>query len=531
MLAASKYAQAADVAGWFFAMPTRGTADGLHDRLERILPDLTTPAGQASPPSLQRVHAMARLHPISDHAGDAGRVWLSGSRKAVLAPFGVGTVDQMLMGAARLKHSPVRMLGAATGCLIIDEAHSYDWYMAELLKRLLGWMGSLGAPVVVMSATLPQTAIEELWKAYRDGTLSHISRQDRPEPEQTPRCAYPGWLQWTPTNDGAGVWLEGSARPQRPGWRLAVTVHETAAADTTAAVAAEAAAAVAEGGCVLVVRETITAAQQTYDAITAAAPGCETVLAHSRFRNRDRRRIESSLTQRLGPPDTAADRPEKLIVVATQIVEMSLDVDFDYTISDPAPIGALIQRAGRSHRHTGRSRPPTHHQPRLSVFWPTRNNNPQFRSPVYMEHDLRRCRELLDEHTTIAVPEDVPRLVDLAALSDPVGDAGEEAWIEWIATADVQRGAARTKIIPDPSRLASRCLTDLTSTDDDDHVAPTPPRRPHRAGAARLRDPRRRAQRIPGRPPAAGTAHPPTGARTSRRLRVRRCLPAVPQMA
>lgn len=473
LIAASRYAGARGTAGWFFAMPTRGTADGLFGRLERLLPLLAGPR-TGTGMQLRRVHGMAKLHEVADHAGNQARAWLSGSRKALLAPHGVGTIDQVLMGAIRAKHSPLRMLGAGLGCLIVDEAHSYDWYMGALLDRTVAWMGALGTPVVVLSATLPQNRIEALAAAYQNGAMSHQPTPGRPE-APPPVCGYPGWVQWSPASDGPGRWSAGSAAPKRPGWTLHISISGTTQAETDREMARAATSAVADGGCVLVVRETVAKAQQTYKAVTEqTGETCETLLLHSRFRHRDRARIEEALARRLGPPTDDGNRPARLIAVATQVVEMSLDVDFDTVITDPAPLGALIQRAGRSHRHDRAERPAAHRVPRLRVFWPTREDgSPEFASsPVYMEHDLRRSHELISAHPQIAVPEDVPGLVDQAADTG-LPDDGEDAWIEWMADADVQRGQAKAGMIPDPGRKASRCLHDVTSPRDEDHIVPT----------------------------------------------------------
>ena len=477
ILAAARYAEASGRAGWFFAMPTRATADGLFDRLQKLLPALAARSDKEQAVSLRRIHSLSGMHEHCRHDSDGGRDWLSGGRKAMLTPFGVGTIDQALMSALRTKHAPVRMLGATAGCFIVDEAHSYDWYMGELLKRLMGWMGALGTPVVVLSATIPQSLITDLAAAYQAGACSHLRRSERPTPLPPPDCGYPGWAQWTPDLDRSkqGVWTSRTTAPTRT-WTLRVDMFRTDSGNAAQDMAEAAINATEDGGCVLVVRETVAKAQQTYDAVKAAVAGtdCETVLLHSRFRHRDRHRIERDLLKQLGPVGAGVSRPRRLVVVATQIVEMSLDVDFDLVVTDPAPIGAVIQRAGRSHRHLGRQRPAACATPRVMVFWPeTSDGQPEYRSPVYMEHDLRRSRELLVQLSTIAIPADVPAIVDQAADGEQPDIHGEAAWLDWLADADVQKGAAKLSLIPDPSRYASRCLHNVSGPHDDDHIAPT----------------------------------------------------------
>ncbi|WP_428117209.1 CRISPR-associated endonuclease Cas3'' [Candidatus Poriferisodalis sp.] len=192
LLAASKLAVASERYGMFFAMPTVATAEGLYSRLERCMERLI-PAGES--PALRRVHSQALLTEgdahvaVSDEsaATRAAAAWMQGTRKSLLAPFGVGTIDQVLLGALRSKHSPLRILGAATGVLVIDEAHSLDPYMRKLLCRALEWLAALATPVVVLSATMPHKRVEELCVAYQAGCGAERDTEFALD-------GYPSWL-------------------------------------------------------------------------------------------------------------------------------------------------------------------------------------------------------------------------------------------------------------------------------------------------------------------------------------------------
>ena len=479
LLAASRYCAARGSAGWYFAMPTMGTADGLRDRLERLLPTLV----EGTPPMLNLMHSLRALRetPKGWAAADPeARHWATSSRKAILAPFGVGTIDQALLGVLRVKHSPLRMLAATTGTLIVDEAHTFDPYMRRLLCRLLQWCAASAAPVVLMSATLPQELAAEFFDAYRAGAAPAAGGR-----EAAPRLNYPGWACWTPDSGWA---TSGTCQPLRR-WRLGVRLHDTIAADMSDAMARRALEATRDGGCVMVVRESVVKSQQTYEAVISAKTqnrsdsDCEVVLLHSRFRHNDRRRLTERLLADLGPRG-AGRRPARLVLVATQIVEMSLDVDFDLVMTDPAPAAALLQRAGRCHRHVRPQRPADMNEPTLEVFWPlAANGEPSRRSHIYLPHDLAQARKHLADRSYIDIPDDVSTLVDAAHTAstgtrdaaDDTGtdDAENSDYLQWLVEQDHRAAMAASMEIPTPDRPAYKSLTKLTGLADETDIART----------------------------------------------------------
>ena len=478
VLAAARYSAARGSAGWYFAMPTMGTADGLRERLERLLPRLV----EGTPPMLNLMHSLRSLRdtPQGWEAADPeARRWMASGRKAILAPFGVGTIDQVLMGVLRVKHSPLRMLAGTTGTLIVDEAHTFDPYMRRLLCRLLTWCAARAAPVVLMSATLPRELATGFFDAYLAGATTAAGGRG-----VAPQIGYPGWACWTP---GSGWATSGRRQPLRR-WRLGIRLHDAPAADMPAVMARRAMEATRAGGCVMVVRETVAKAQETYEAAVSAKArnrsdaDCEVVLLHSRFRHGDRRRLTERLLADLGPPG-AGRRPARLVLVATQIVEMSLDVDFDLVVTDPAPIAALLQRAGRCHRHVRPKRPAGMSAPTLEVFWPLAAvSEPLLRSHVYLSHDLAQTRRHLADRSYINVPAGVPALVDAAHTTGTYpqdastgdGEAADDSdYLQWLVEQDYRSAMAASLEIPTPDRPAHKTLTKLTSLADDLDIART----------------------------------------------------------
>ena len=180
LLAAASYAQGRDSSGWYFAMPTTATADGLRERLGGRLGAFEA---DGAAQGLQVIHSLAMLSNASrfSPAASEARDWLTGSKKAMLGSYGLGTVDQVLMGALAAKHTPLRLFAlAASGAVIIDEAHAFDSYMHELLDTALEWMGALRVPVVLMSATLPERRAHAMFRSYLRGCGDGGSHRQSP---------------------------------------------------------------------------------------------------------------------------------------------------------------------------------------------------------------------------------------------------------------------------------------------------------------------------------------------------------------
>lgn len=490
LIAAERFARASGRHGFFFAMPTVATAEGLHERLQLYL-DRVSPSGDDH--ELRRVHSQSILYdsgsePASEDrdAVRAAANWMSGTRKALLAPFGVGTIDQVLLGALRSKHSPVRLFAAACGTLIVDEAHALDPYMRMLLARAVEWFAALGAPVVVLSATLPPKRVAELASAYQAGARRVDAGGARtsgdpnlPGAAESPGgVGYPGWSSWNAV-DG---WTKADALP-RQSWDLCVETEDVPHVGLLDRIAEHAVAASQSGECVLVVCSTVRAACSTYWAVRrlddTLIPGESIEIIHSRMPHGVRRSRSRRLLNLLGP--RGGDRPGRMILVATQIVEQSFDVDFDTMITEPAPIAALLQRAGRVRRFRP---PPIGATVRTHVIWPTdRHGKPRFGSPIYSKADLMAARACLtcEERArtlTVRVPEDVP---DLVERSDPEDTAGfdfdeslvaeaEEATLAQLVRVDYDKAQGLKWAIP--VAAPDSPLAELTGTLDGEDTHP-----------------------------------------------------------
>ena len=427
--------------GFYVGLPTRATADQFHDRamsfLDRVWP--------ARPHDLKLLHGGANLRDEADpeptglgvdDASDelaAARAWFDGARRGLLSPYAVGTIDQALLAVLRTRFYPVRLWGLAGKVVVVDEAHAYDTYTATLLDGLLRWLGALDCTVVVLSATLPSERRTSLSVSYRAGLLG-----GSPSASMAPDGGI-GYPRVTLVNRTTARTVP--VADPRPGRTIAL--EQLASADDTRGVVNAVVAAAQDGGCVALVCSTVRLAQERFAALRGARAEIDTILLHARVRPHERAPIEAALARRLGPQAVGDARPDRLVVVATQVVEQSLDLDFDVMFTDLAPVDLLVQRAGRVHRHERATRPLRHAQARLIVLDAAGGQDvhralPAGAGAVYVDAVLLRTRAVLRGRRAIEEPAD---LDDLIAQ---VYDSGLPAGLdddEHAATVDADRRA------------------------------------------------------------------------------------------
>ena len=379
--------------------------------------------------------------------------WFNGRKKAMLSDFVVTTVDHLLFGAMRAPHLAMRHLGLSRKVVIVDEVHSYSTYMNVYLDRALTWLASYGVPVVLLSATLSEARCAAMVDAYRRGLHlaagERVPRRPAPQIVHTPfPCLVTAGAQSpevVPTTSGR----RSTARLERIGHDDLVPLLEEKLAD---------------GGCALIVRNTVRRAQETYELLRERF-GADVGLNHSRFTVGDRLAKDKDLLDRFGPPRASRRRPHRAIVVATQVVEQSLDVDFDLLVTDLAPIDLVLQRMGRLHRHE-RPRPPRLAAPTCYIDWlPSSASSDPLLEPgaktIYGEQDMLLSAAALDRVIrgpgAIAVPDDVHDLIEAVYGPDAqVPPLWREALVrarEARAQADRKKSdAARAFLLGEPGR-------------------------------------------------------------------------------
>lgn len=525
-LAAEVLASKFQAGGVYVGLPTMATSNAMFGRVARWIeqwPDVHDPAlwlahGKASLNEdfgeLVRASRIIQVFDEEDEENprrpEAGRArvssWLHGRHRGLLANVVVGTIDQVLMGALQSRYLALRHLALSGKVVIVDEVHSADVYMRSYLCRMLEYFGAYGTPVILLSATLPPAQREELISAYQSG------RKHRLEP---PKARLMGARRPPVSSSGASAALATGpyARSGGPGPEAYPLVTSAAEEVSHQRVAHDArrfrvqvqrleddletlvstvTTAVEDGGCVAVMRNTVRRAQDAYQALKQRLGG-DVDLFHSRFIAPDRAVRERRLVDRLGPPGAGRDRPARLVVVGTQVLEQSLDVDFDLLITDLAPVDLVLQRIGRLHRHArpDGARPDRLSAPRCLITgvddWTSQV--PRI-SPVLTyvnpESQLLRSLAVLAPHLDareIELPQDGPSLVHQAYdphLSPPPG--WESAWERAESTEAERVERSRTKALfgQIPRHWKSASLTGWTSTPVDDRREDT--------GRAQVRD-------------------------------------------
>lgn len=429
--------------GVFLALPTQATTDAMFARVLPWINRLPQPPADVPAWSMTPAHGKAALNELYADELDAvdhfdsqylqrGRIsgisddddgeekeqgdlvnavahqWFRGRKRRLLANFGVGTIDQILMAGLQQRHLMLRHLALAGKVVLIDEVHAADDYMNVYLDTVLSWLGHYRVPVIMLSATLTDERREAMIRAYA------------PDCAEIPAATeYPRITCVDAEGETAfAIGVERSGPSRSVQWRW---LDETSLVDTLRE-------ALADGGCALVIRNTVGDAQATAD-VLAAANIAPVTLAHARFIAADRAARDARLVRAYGQKHGTV-RPERSIVVATQVVEQSLDVDFDVLITDLPPMDLLFQRIGRLHRHAWRARPSRLANARVLVLREAGSDltrpGSQGSRHIYGAYRLMRTAMVLDAHgPRLNLPDDISPLVQ-RALGDESLDVPEE---------------------------------------------------------------------------------------------------------
>lgn len=393
--------------GCYLGLPTQATANAMFDRfadgyLKQRYPD--------GPAPLARLHGNAvlvakrqLLAGINEvHDSDVGAAasiqpheWFSYRKRGLLGPFGVGTADQALMGGLRARHSFVRLFGLADKTLVFDEVHAFDTYTSTIIDRLLQWAASLGCSVVLLSATLPRCRRAALLRAYGGEELV------------VPDASYPR-VTWVTRGEAHSVHCPAAHRR-----RITLKWVPSDLAETARLLADR----VRTGGCAAWVCNTVGRAQEAYRLLRNLLEGCGDVelgLLHARMPFAERDRRERKAIGQFGKD--RSHRPPASILVATQVIEQSLDLDFDLMVTDTAPVDLILQRSGRLHRHYLPSRPAGLDEPTLWLVGPeiAPNGMPDFGTSgsIYGSYLLLRTWALLRHRVEIILPDDVEHIIE-----------------------------------------------------------------------------------------------------------------------
>lgn len=336
--------------GFFIALPTMATANAMYGRIAEVycklfegnaslvlahgqrtlveaFADSVLPAGEEEDDTAQRDDtATARCNAwLADHA-----------KRALLAPAGVGTIDQVLLATLYSKHQSLRLLGLFRKVLIVDEVHACDAYMQRVLETVLTFHAMAGGSVILLSATLPEHMKHALFNAFARGrSADPLPRTSSPD--------FPLVTSWHEgqTNAALEPIVAREAVCRDVAVRYVADEHEVLCAIRQA---------LAQGKCVCWMRNTVSDVLAAHAHFENELDADHLIVFHARFALQDRLATEQRILTHFGKSSTPAQRAGRL-VIASQVAEQSLDADWDMVISDLAPIDRLIQRAGRLQRH------------------------------------------------------------------------------------------------------------------------------------------------------------------------------------
>ncbi|MEU6857788.1 CRISPR-associated helicase Cas3' [Glycomyces sp. NPDC046736] len=446
LLAAEAFAARCGAGGCYLALPTQATSDAMFARAldwAARLPDHDRDRGAHS---IALAHAKAYFNTRYTrlfHRGEPAAVaqddresranliahrWMAGRKKTMFNSFVIGTVDQLLFAALKAKHLSMRHLGLAGKVVIIDEAHAYDVYMGVYLDMALEWLAAYDVPVIVLSATLPAARRAELMAAYQRGRqgpqpIRGRRRARRPEP----RVLHPelqGDIGYPAVITGGATGPATVARVAPSGRATAVELRKLN--DDPDTLIATLQRELDGGGCALVIRNTVRRVQETAEVLRETFGRDMVTVAHSRFTAPDRAEKDTFLRNSFGPPENGHERPAKHIVVASQVAEQSLDIDFDVLVTDLAPVDLVLQRMGRLHRHERayRTRPARCHI--TGVDWEAEVPQAVRGSiAVYRNWALLRSAAallpFLDGERMVILPGDIAPLVQAAYSTMDIG--------------------------------------------------------------------------------------------------------------
>lgn len=400
--------------GLYVAMPTHATSAAIHPRLESFLRD----SGLST--------ASAMLTHRDPDVVAAPSAWFRGAHRAIISTVGVSTVDHLLSLVLRTPYRMVGLASLAGRAVILDEVHGYDERMLGELESLLEHLAAMGCPVLALSATLRPGQAERMAAAYRRGLGERsvsLDLTDRPYPAMT-----------TSSRGRTEVTEVGRARPDM---EVEIVRSEVPAADLVPEDVS--------GGVVAIVCNSVAGAVDTYRSVRERHP--HALLLHSRLSPADRSERERHLLRVAG---RTGDRSEGLLVVATQIIEASLDIDADLMLTEPCPADSLAQRIGRLHRHERETRPPWGSAPKVTIVPGS--------AYVYertVPHALIRTLE--DLPGSLNTPEDIaPAVAGAFTELDETGDGHyDEALAEYRRSLRSSASRLRTDIAPSLAKASS----------------------------------------------------------------------------
>ena len=432
--------------GFYVALPTSATSNQMYGRISSLLLSHEIEGARL-------LHSMAWLldhetpeSKIDSEDSESAMAWLAPLRRGLLSQYAVGTVDQIMMSVLKIKYGILRMLGISSKVIVIDEVHAYDTYMYSIIERLLNWCAVLNIPVIILSATLPKKRRKSLVDAY-GGNSKGFNLSD----------AYPLITTTSPNEDIKQKEILGTFMKSK------VSICCMPLLGKWEEVANFTLEKAKSNGCICVIVNTVKEAQQLYKTLAERNTdiNLDILLFHARYPAEDRQYIEKTCLDYFGKNSLLSKenpnfkhRPERAILVATQVVEQSLDLDFDLMITAVAPIDLLLQRMGRLHRHMDRKRPEKFQNPIFIILTYEGDIQKTPTGYVYNNYILKKTIEQIRNIKEICLPSDIRDLVDAvySEIPENVESPDFEEWARKTFDDDILKGKATSVVFPTPSK-------------------------------------------------------------------------------
>lgn len=423
--------------GVFYGLPTQATSNAM---LPRLASWLTAEQGRHG---LKLMHSKANsvktYQDLSkNHSNVFVNSWYS-HKLGSLEHFTIGTIDQLLQMSLSQRHLAFKHLAFSGKTVIIDEVHTYDAYMQSYLQKTLKWLGEYHVPVIALSATLTHQIRQSLVSSYLQRDV-----------ELPTNLAYP-LLTYTENS----IVKQQNAFAKNP---PKAVIIKSFTDDAPHEIAQKADTLIAHGGICGIIVNSIARAQDIAKKIKAPK-----ILLHSSFLAQDRSNIEERILK------TIKNRPKKLVIIGTQVLEQSLDLDFDVLIIDAAPMDLLLQRIGRLWRRD-RKRANSFTKPVCYVDTNSKSKAYQTNCFLYSNYLINHTAKLLPDK--IILPTDIPVLIEKAYKLDDSQDAQElslDRKKECQKSLDFQvydpRGKNlfdwQSQAIPNDENIALACVRDI----------------------------------------------------------------------
>jgi CRISPR-associated endonuclease/helicase Cas3 len=384
--------------GIYFALPTQLTSEKIYERFSVFLDKILE---EEDPHRTLLLHGQSWL--FDTELGEEARPgfsWFESKKRGLLAPFAVGTIDQALMAVMNVKHGFVRTFGLAGKVVILDEVHTYDSYTGTIMDKLIDSLASLGCTVILLSATLTQERrnrfLQISQKKINTTIPTHYPLISKSVANEETEYSEPILYEQR------RVQIECSSRPDE--------IHELVLEKAEA------------GEYILWIENTVSEAQESYQFFSARGKdmGIEVGVIHSRFSKETRAELEGRWVEAFGKEGARYRGQRGMILVGTQVLEQSLDIDADFMVSRLAPTDMILQRVGRlwRHRNNDKLRPKTACE-KIVVLIPSdeRRSKPLEcafggSGKVYAPYVLARSMEVLESRIEISIPTDLRILIE-----------------------------------------------------------------------------------------------------------------------